>query len=73
MVKKDGSTLLGILAWFTGVVVSLVVGFGMIDRTLSRPFWLGGLSATGIWLVQAIGWIIVITTLVSVVLAILKQ
>ena len=69
---KQGSRTLNFLAWFTGVVVSLVVGFGMIDGTLRLPVWLAGASAAGILVVQAIGWLVLITTLVGAVLAIIK-
>ena len=70
---KQGSTVLNVLAWLTGVVVSLVVGFGMINGTLGLPLWLGGGSPVGDWIVMAIGWIVLITTLISAILALLKK
>ena len=66
--QKLGGSVLGFVAWLTGVLVSLSVGYGMIDGVLSLPFWLGG--ATVAWVV---GWVVVITTLVSAVLAILQK
>jgi len=39
---KETSSLLNLVAWLTGVIVSLAVGFGMIGRTLTLPTWLGG-------------------------------
>lgn len=70
MAKQQG-TILSLLAWITGVVVSLVVGNAMIDGVLTLPAWIGGGAAP--WIATAIGWIVVITTLVSAVLALLKK
>jgi len=70
---KQKSTVLSLLAWITGVVVSLVVGNAMIQRVLVLPGWLGGSSAAGMWIAQAIGWIVVVITIVSAVMAILKK
>lgn len=67
MAKKEGKVL-NFVAWLTGVLVSLSVGFAMIDGTLSLPKLLGGDVLAGI-----VGLIVVITTLVSAVLAILRQ
>ena len=56
--------VLNLIMWIVSVLVSLAVGFGMTSGTLTVPY------------VQAIvpiaGWIVVIGTIVSVVLAILK-
>ena len=71
MAKKNSGalrTLLGFLAWLTGVVVSLSVGFAMIDNILSLPSYLGGTSVA-----MVAGWIVVITTVVSIVLAIVHR
>ena len=58
----------GFVAWLTGVLVSLAVAFGMINKILVLPNWLGGSITTVI-----AGWVVVITTLLSVVLALLNQ
>ena len=59
---KPVSNLVNLAVWITGVLVSLAVGFGMISGTLTVPY------------VQVIvpiaGWLVVILTIVSVVLAI---
>ena len=71
MAKKSGGavrSLLGFLAWLTGVVVSLSVGFAMIDNILSLPSYLGGTAVA-----EVAGWIVVITTAVSVILAIVHR
>jgi hypothetical protein len=71
--QKQSSGVLSFLAWFTGVVVSLAVAFGLINGTLGLPWWLGGASAAGIWIVMAVGWIVLITTLVGAILALIKR
>ena len=64
MAKQKGSTVLNFVAWLTGVIVSLAVGFGLIGGTLSVPY---------IGIVNVIsGWVVVVTTVLGVVLALLK-
>ena len=70
---SSGHGVLGFLAWFTGVIVSLAVAFGLINGTLGLPWWLGGASAAGLFIVQAVGWIVLITTLISAVMALLRR
>ena len=67
MAKQSGKVL-NFIAWLTGVLVSLSVGFAMIDGTLSLPTWLGGNV-----MAMLVGWIVVITTVVSAVMAILRE
>tara|TARA_Y100000310_G_scaffold56843_1_gene52133 strand:- start:472 stop:672 length:201 start_codon:yes stop_codon:yes gene_type:complete len=59
------SNIIHLAAWITGVLVSLAVGFGMINEVLTIPY------------VQAIvpiaGWIVVVLTLASVVLGIASK
>jgi len=62
--KKGGSKFLNFIAWLTGIIVSLAVGFALIGGTLSVPY-LGVVNMIA-------GWIVVITTLLSLILAILK-
>lgn len=63
--KKAYEKALAFVVWLTGVIVSLAVGFALIGGTLSVPY---------IGVVNMIaGWVVVITTLISVVLAILQQ
>ena len=70
---KQESRVLHMLAWFTGIVVSLVVGNAMIQQTLTIPSWLGGTTVAGVWISWVIGWIVVVTTVISAVMAILKS
>lgn len=72
MAKKDPKVL-NFIAWLTGTIISLVVGFGMIDGVLGLPNWLGGGTVVGDFIVVAVGWVVVATTLLSAALAILKQ
>jgi len=63
MVKgRPITSLVNLAAWITGILVSFAVGFGMIGGTLTVPY------------VQPVvpfaGWIVVILTVVSVILAI---
>jgi len=64
MAKKSSGlrAVLNFVMWLTGILVSLAVGFGMIGETLTIPY------------IQAIvpffGWVVVIATLLSLVLAI---
>ncbi|HLA22927.1 MAG TPA: hypothetical protein VJZ93_00105 [Candidatus Nanoarchaeia archaeon] len=68
MAKQQGGMVLQLIAWLTGVLVSLSVGYGMINGVLSLPSWLGGTTVA--WVV---GWVVVITTIVSAVLAIVNK
>ena len=68
MAKKQGPMVLNFVAWLTGIIVSLAVGFAMIGGTLSLPPWLGGQIVA-----LLAGYVVVITTALGVVLAILKK
>ncbi|MFA5019692.1 MAG: hypothetical protein WC533_01195 [Candidatus Pacearchaeota archaeon] len=63
--KASMHKLISFVAWVTGVIVALSVGFAMIDGVLSLPIWLGG-SIVAI----VAGWIVVVATIVGVILAI---
>ncbi len=68
--KLSSSKVLNFVAWMTGVLVSLAVGFAMVGGTLTVP-WLSALGAGVVTMVA--GWIVIIATLVSIVLAVLKH
>ena len=63
---------MGFLAWLTGVIVSLAVGFGMVSENLFV-----GPAASDLWIPTGVtvffGWVVVVTTLLSVVLAIIHK
>ena len=67
-VKFNFKGLLNFVAWLTGMLISLVVGFSMIGRTLMLPSFLGGVTASII-----IGWVIVVATFVGLVTAIFNK
>jgi len=69
MAKQKMGSVLNFVTWVTGVLVSLSVGFAMVDGILTLPVWLGGTVGVDVF----VGWVVVITTLVSAVLAILQR
>ena len=58
--------LVNLTAWLTGILVSLAVGFGMVEKVLVIK-----------WIPEIItvvaGWIVVVLTIVSIVLAIANK
>jgi len=71
--NKPAGKVLSFVVWLTGVLVSLAVGFSMTQAgiaagALTLPWWLGGDV-----LAMIVGWIVVITTLVGAVLAVLEK
>jgi len=66
MAKKSGAAkLFSFVAWLTGIIVALSVGFAMIDGILTLPAWLGGATVA-----MVAGWIVVIATAIGVISAI---
>jgi len=63
---KQGGRLLNFVAWLTGVIVSLAVAFGMISEVLIIPY-------LPVLVTVIVGWIVVVTTLLSVILVLLKS
>lgn len=57
------NTIMGILVWIVGVLVSLAVGSGMIDGTLTVPAIPAIITVTA-------GWVVVVGAIISVILAI---
>jgi hypothetical protein len=62
---RQGGKVLNFVAWLTGVIVSLAVGFALVGGTLSVPY-IGVLNVIA-------GWIVVVTTVISVIMALLKM
>ncbi len=60
------STVINIAIWLTGILVSLAVGFGMIGQILTVPYIP---EVVTIWA----GWVVVVLTVLSMVLAILER
>jgi len=67
---KPITALLKLAIWLTGILVSLAVGFGMISGTLTIPYI--NMLWNGLILI-VVGWIVVVLTLISVVLAIIDK
>ena len=64
------NNLIGIITWIVGILVSLAVGSGMIDGTLSIP----GISSVGSGIIVVIaGWIVVVGAVLSIILAIFNK
>tara|TARA_Y100000310_G_scaffold147139_1_gene146402 strand:+ start:282 stop:488 length:207 start_codon:yes stop_codon:yes gene_type:complete len=63
---KPVSNLVGLAAWITGVLVSLAVGFGMVDKVLTVMYVPAVVTVIA-------GWVVVILTVVSVILAIANK
>ena len=61
-----GTSVMGIIAWVVGVLVSLAVGSGMIQEVLVIP----GIPAI---ITVIAGWIVVIGAIVSVIMAIFSK
>ena len=55
-----------VIAWLTGFLVSLAVGFGMISGTLSVPF-------IPVILTLLAGYVVVILTILALILAIINE
>jgi len=59
-------SLWGLIAWLTGILVSLAVGFGMIAGTLSIPSIPVEVTATA-------GWIVVVLAVLGAILKIIDR
>ncbi|MDD5192243.1 MAG: hypothetical protein PHH54_05895 [Candidatus Nanoarchaeia archaeon] len=64
--SKPVGNLINIAAWITGVLVSLAVGFGMVDGVLTVRFIPDVITVIA-------GWLVVVLTVISVVLAIANK
>ncbi|MCD4771365.1 hypothetical protein K8R30_03035 [archaeon] len=62
----SNNNLVRILTWTVGAIVSLAVGSGMVDGTLSIPT-----IPTTVTIVS--GWTVIIGTITSLILAIFKK
>ncbi len=71
--SKEAGKVLSFVVWLTGILVSLAVGFSMtqagrVSGALTLPTWLGGNV-----LALIVGWVVVITTIISAVIAIIDR
>jgi hypothetical protein len=67
MAKKKNplGSLVSFIAWLTGVIVSLAVGVALINGDLAVPY-IGVIN-------EVAGWIVVFTTLLGAILAIVNR
>ena len=63
---KGESGVLNVIAWLTGILVSLAVGFGMIYNTLTIPI-------LPTIVTQIAGWIVVIGAIISLIMALFNR
>jgi len=63
---KQTSKALNLVAWLTGIIVALAVGFALTGQTLVVPYIPSIVSVVA-------GWIVVLTTLASAVMAVMKH
>ena len=66
MAKEKGVNLSGVLAWVVGILVSLAVGSGMIDTTMTIPYIHQIITIIA-------GWIVVIGAIISVIAALFSR
>ena len=64
--EKTLSKIVVASVWLTSVIVALAVGFGMTSGTLSVPLFPSSITMVA-------GWIVVIVTLLSVLLALIER
>lgn len=56
----------GFVAWLTGIIVSLAVGFGLVDGVLRVPY-------IPLIVTETAGWIVIILSLLGVTIAIIDK
>ena len=66
MAKDPVGKLLHLAAWITGILVSLAVGFGMIDGVLTVRYIPVAVTVIA-------GWLVVLLAIISIVLAIANK
>lgn len=63
---RGDNSLVGLITWIVGILVSLAVGSGMISGTLSIP----GIPAV---VTAVAGWVVVVGAILSLILAIFNR
>ncbi len=61
-----GISLVSVIAWLVGIIVSLAVGFGLVFQVLFIP-------KIPVVITQIAGWIVVIGAVISVIIAIFNR
>lgn len=65
---KKLDKFISLIAWISGVFVSLVVGYALLNGPLTLPEIFGGY-----WVSDIVGMIIIVTTILSVVLSFFRK
>ena len=73
MQNKSEYSTSNFVTWLTVILVSLSVGFSMmgagkVTGALTLPWWAGGTT-----LAIIVGWVVIISTIISIMLAILEK
>jgi len=64
--QQKESALLSFITWLSGILVTLVVGAGLIESNLTIPL-------IPIFLTQLVGWFLILAAIVSILLAIFEK
>lgn len=59
---KNSTSVMSVLTWIVGIIVSLAVGFALVGGTLAVPY-LGVVNVIA-------GWVVVVGAIISVIMAI---
>ncbi len=59
---------IGIFGWLSGLLIALVVGYGLLYGPLTLPEFLGGNLVSNIT-----GWAIIATTLLTIILSFFRK
>ena len=68
MKMKTSEKLLYIFSWISGILVSLTIGYAVLAGPITLPEILGGHIFSNI-----IGWAIIITTFITIVLSFFRK
>ena len=60
--------LLIFVAWLSGFLVSISVGYAMIKGPLTLPEFLGGTFVSAI-----VGWVVIVATVLSIIFSLVKK
>lgn len=59
---------LGFFAWTSGLLTSLVVGYGLLNGPLYLPEFFGGHIVSNV-----VGWAVIITAIVTIILSFFRK
>lgn len=56
------------VAWLSGFLVSISVGYAMIEGPLTLPTFLGGATVSAI-----VGWVVIVSTVLSIIFSFFRK